>query len=81
MEKPQNKIMRNYEKLPIGLAPCGIETIAAGEEIPWNIIICNLDMTIYFVDDDTKTWTVDAGTKLGVHPKMRLSAAAECLVF
>lgn len=81
MEKTQNKVLRNYEKLPIGLAPCGIKTVAANVEIPWNIITCAEDMTIYFADDEETTWTVDAGTKLGVHPNLRLVSAAICLVF
>lgn len=77
----QNRTIKSADNIPVGLAPCGIKKIVSGEEIPWNIIVCKSDMTIYFIQDNTKTWVVDAGTKIGVHPDMRLSDDAECLVF
>ncbi|WP_320040779.1 hypothetical protein [uncultured Desulfobacter sp.] len=76
-----NVIVRDGNRVPVGLAPCGIKTVQADAPIPWKAIVCQSDMTIYFNGDNSKTWPVSAGTKLGVHPDLRLTVSAECLVF
>jgi len=77
----KNVVNRDGNRIPVGLAPCGIETVPAAAPIPWKAIVCQSPMTIYFEGNPSRTWPVDAGTKLGVHPDMRLTAPAECLVF
>lgn len=76
-----NKVVRGSDNVITGYAPCSIETIAADTVIPWIGLICKSDLMIYFINNPAKTWTFDAGETVLVHPGMRLSVGAECLVF
>lgn len=77
----KNVVIRDGNRVPVGLAPCGIETVQANAPIPWNAISCQSDITIYFEGDSSKTWPISAGKLLGITSATRLTFDAECLVF
>lgn len=64
----------------IGLAPIGIETIAADTAIDHLAITLATDSNIYF-DGDATTFSVTANTTIVVTSGLRLSSETKCLVY